>query len=495
MSSLGDPTTPNWGSLSALSVEHRREALLEVARIYSGGILLDKQVEQIGAMEDVVFNGGGAGSGKTRGALLSWAARGTVMPGYDAIAIRRTFPQAREIISLAKEMFIPAGASWKESEKTLTLPTGSSLEVGYLEGADDHFQYQGRAWSMLIGDEAQHHPEPRQFDWLLSRIRSSKNYPLQQSYTSNPKGVGMAWLKDRFVKPAPTGGVFPRAVEFVDDKGKKHSAVLTCRHIPSTVADNQFLANTAYVRNLMMLPESERKALLYGSWDSADGMFFTEWDARLHTVQPFPIPHDWPRSMGGDWGTYSPYHFVWIAEAPNGEMHVYREFTGRLEEDWKRGTGEPASWVAQELKRIEREEREYVQERYLDSSCWDNDGTESTVAGIFELNGLPFTKGVKSGRKKAHLLREVLKITNGRTRLKVHNNCRWLIKEFETAQHDPHNGEQWDERGSDHGLDALKYRIARNIVALDGKLTSDLKSHLKIRNQKAKDRYMGRRHA
>lgn len=485
----------NWGSLDELSEDMRKAALLEVARIYSGGYLLEKQVEQITAMEDVVFSGGGAGSGKTRGELLAWAARGTVMPGYDALAIRKTFPQAREIITLAKEMFLPAGATWNVTEKTMTLPTGSSLEIGYLEGVDDHFQFQGRSWSMLIGDEAQHHPEPRQFDWLLSRIRSAKGYPLRQSFTSNPKGPGMAWLKERYVKPAPLGGVFAREAEFLDDKGKPHKVLLTCRHIPSTVADNRFLANTDYVRNLMMLPESERKALLYGSWDSMEGMFFTEWDARVHVVRQFPIPNDWPRAMGGDWGTYHPYHFLWTAEAPNGEMHIYREFTGRDKDNWLLGTGEPASWVAEELKRIERDSKEFIQERYLDRSCWDNDGTEATVAGIFELKNLPFQQGLKGKGKKSHLIRELLKVTNGRTRLKVHDNCRWLIKEFETAQYDPHNGEKWDERGSDHGLDALQYRAARNISVLEGQTVSAIQDKLRARNKGAKERYLGRRNA
>jgi len=484
-----------WGSIDHLDEAQRKDALLDIARIYSGGYLLDKQIEQISAMEDVIFSAGGAGSGKTRGALLAWAARGTVMPGYDALAVRRTFPQAREIVALAKEMFLPAGATWKESEKTITLPTGSSLEIGYLEGMDDHLQYAGRSWSHLIGDEAQHHPEFRQFDWLLSRIRSAKGYPLRQDFTSNPKGPGMAWLKSRYVTPAPLGGTFAREVEFLDDKGNPHKAVMICRHIPSTVADNKFLANTDYVRGLMMLPEAERKALLYGSWDSMEGMFFTEFDARVHVVRSFPIPQDWARGMGGDWGTYHPYHFIWTADAPNGELHIYREFTGRDKENWLLGTGEPASWVADELKRIERESREYVQERYLDRSCWDNEGTETTVAGIFELKQLPFSQGMKGKNKKSHIIRELLKVTNGRSRVKIHDCCRWLIKEFETAQHDPHNGEKWDERGSDHGLDALQYRAARNISVLDGGTASQLQDKLKLRNEAAKNRYMGRRNA
>jgi len=478
-----------WGAIDSLSEKDRREILLETARIYSGGILLEKQIEQIGSFEDVTFCGGGAGSGKTRGALLKWAAFGTVMPGYNCLALRRTFPQAREIISLAKEMFLPAGASWKESEKTLTLPTGSSLEIGYLESADDHIQYQGRQFAMLIGDEAQHHADSKQFDWLLSRIRSAKDYPLQQTFTANPRGVGMGWLKERFVNPAPNGGVFPRSTSFMGPTGKEIQVAQSIRHIPSTVADNQFLSNTAYVRNLMLLNDTERKALLYGSWDSMDGMFFTEFDKRFHVVRHFPIPHDWPRSMGADWGTFSPYHFLWCAEAPNGELHIYRELSGRLEDNWKRGTGEPASWVADEIKRIERDAREYCQERYLDCSCWDNDGTESTVAGVFELKGVPFNKSIKRPMQKSHLLREVLKVTNGRTRIKIHDCCPWLIKEFETAQHDPKNGEKWDEKGSDHGLDALQYKLARNISVLEGNAVGNLQAKNRARNEAAKAKW------
>jgi len=485
----------NWGCLSTLSEAQRIQALLEVARIFSGGILLDKQVEQISAMEDIVFSGGGAGSGKTRGALLSWAARGTVMPGYDSLAIRRTFPQAREIVALAKEMFLPAGAVWKESEKRITLPTGSSLEIGYMEGMDDHLQYQGRSWAMVIGDEVQHHPTARQFDWLMSRIRSPKDYPLQQAYTSNPKGPGMAWIKGRYVTPAPNGGVFPRQVQFMDDKGVDRTAVLSCRHIPSTVADNQFLSNTAYVRNLMMLPEAERKALLYGSWDSMDGMFFTEFDARVHVVKHFPIPPDWARSMGGDWGTYRPYHFLWTADAPNGELHVYREYTGRDEEDWTLGTGENASTVADGILRIEREAQEFVQERYLDSACFSNEGNDDTIAGIFELKGLPFSKAMKQGEKKSFIIREALKVVNGRTRLKIHDNCRFLIKEIESIQHDPKNGEVWDERCSDHGLDALKYRLCRNLTVLETKQLAEMRDKLHNRNERARRAFMGRRQA
>ena len=72
------------------------------------GRLSAKQAEIVGFEEDEIFLGGGAGSGKTRGVIMAWAVRAFEFQArgfkYDALAIRRTFPQLREIILLGKEM-------------------------------------------------------------------------------------------------------------------------------------------------------------------------------------------------------------------------------------------------------------------------------------------------------------------------------------------------------------------------------------------------------
>ena len=71
--------------------------------------------------------------------------------------------------------------------------------------------------------------------------------------------------------------------------------------IPSTVFDNQALLQNdpQYLASLAMLPEAERDALLYGSWDSFDGQVFRRWrndpdhyEDRLwtHVIAPFRIP-------------------------------------------------------------------------------------------------------------------------------------------------------------------------------------------------------------
>ena len=59
------------------------------------------------------------------------------------------------------------------------------------------------------------------------------------------------------------------------------------------------------------MPEAEKQALLYGSWDSFSGQVFTEWrndpnhyeDQRwTHVIAPFTIPKHWKIYRGYDFG-------------------------------------------------------------------------------------------------------------------------------------------------------------------------------------------------
>ena len=90
--------------LSATVVRQALDPIETAQKLF--GRLSDKQKEIILFDEDEIFLGGGAGSGKTRGVIMAWAtpafefqARGFK---YDALAIRRTFPQLKEIIALGK---------------------------------------------------------------------------------------------------------------------------------------------------------------------------------------------------------------------------------------------------------------------------------------------------------------------------------------------------------------------------------------------------------
>ena len=114
----------------------------------------------------------------------------------------------------------------------------------------------------------------------MSRNRPSG--PGTQVYiraTANPGGIGHGWVKARFITPAPPG---TRMVQLVDVKkpdGSVEKLRRTRIFIPSTIFDNPALLKNdpGYLNNLASLPEAEKQALLYGSWDSFSGQVFTEW--------------------------------------------------------------------------------------------------------------------------------------------------------------------------------------------------------------------------
>ena len=94
--------------------------------------------------------------------------------------------------------------------------------------------------------------------------------------------------------------------------------------IPSSVFDNPALLENDpdYLASLASLPEAEKQALLYGSWDSFSGQVFTEWrndpahyqDQRwTHVIAPFVIPRHWKIYRGYDFGFSKPFSVGWYA--------------------------------------------------------------------------------------------------------------------------------------------------------------------------------------
>src|SRR5574340_543090 len=215
------------------------------------GHLSPKQAEIVEFEEDEIFLGGGAGSGKTRAAIIAWAVRAFEFQArgftYNALALRKTFPQLREIIQLAKDMLLPLGASWHESSKTMVLPGGSTLECGFIDADENRYQFQGRSWQVIIWDEIQRYASFTSYDWLFSRLRAPiKNIngqlwrlPLRVYSTANPKGPGNNWLRKRFIEPVGVnGGTFQREVTAYTPDGEQVTVKRSVRFQHSTVMDN-----------------------------------------------------------------------------------------------------------------------------------------------------------------------------------------------------------------------------------------------------------------
>jgi len=117
--------------------------------------------------------------------------------------------------------------------------------------------------------------------------------------------------------------------------------------IPALLTDNVDLmtADPDYINRLNLLPEADRRALLYGDWHAYSGQVFTEFralhlptepDNALHVVDPFLIPTWWPKLIAIDWGYAAMTWVGWAAIAPNLVTYLYREYAQKRKyiEEW-----------------------------------------------------------------------------------------------------------------------------------------------------------------
>ena len=125
----------------------------------------------------------------------------------------------------------------------------------------------------------------------------------------------------------------------------------------------------------LSLPEQQRRQLLEGDWDIAEGAAFPEFNRSIHVVESFEIPRNWTKFRCGDYGYGSYSAIVWCAVAPNEQLIVYREMyvSKVLAED-----------LADMILEAEQGDGP-IQYGVLDSSCWHKRG--DTGPSIAETNG------------------------------------------------------------------------------------------------------------
>lgn len=223
------------------------------------------QAEFLAATEDEVLFGGGAGGGKSDALVIDslGLALGSIdKPHYRGLLIRRTIPEAREIIDRSRALYpqIVSGATFKEQAKAWEFPSGAKILFGYCERDVDVYQYQGSQFQYIGIDELGHFATSFVWEYLTSRLRSpDKTLPCYMRATCNP---GPKWIMERFGIDR-TGTPNTVSVK-VDD------ITIRRRFIPSRLSDNPHLSGTGYEQRLKLLPEAERRALLYGEWGVVD---------------------------------------------------------------------------------------------------------------------------------------------------------------------------------------------------------------------------------
>lgn len=440
-----------------------------------------KQMAFLERPEYEALYGGAAGGGKSD-ALLAEALRQVHIPHYRAIILRKTFPQLSELIDRSREIYQPAfpAARYNSTAHCWAFPSGAKIYFGSMQREADRTQYQGKRYDFIGFDELTH------FSWAEYSYMMSRNRPggagtrVYIRATTNPGGKGHGWVKDRFITAAkpltPIVGEYP----IVKPDGTTMKIKRSRIFVPATVFDNQKLLSNdpTYVANLAMMPDAERSALLYGSWDSFDGQVFREWrddpahydDQRFtHVISPFRVPSWWTIYRGFDFGYSKPFSVGWYAVDGDGVIYRIAEYYGY--------TGTPdtgikldPTGIAAEIKRIEAENPNLKGRQIrgiADPAIFEESRGESIAAMMARSpNFVYWGKGDNSriaGKMQYHY--RFAFDSEGKAMLYIFNTCKNFIRTLPTLVYDEKHVEDVDTTQEDHIYDECRYVLMEHPIA------------------------------
>ena len=408
--------------------------------------------------EDEALYGGAAGGGKSD-ALVIEALRQVDVPNYRALILRKTFPQLRELIDKTMQYYKPAfpKARYNASNHCWTFPSGAKIYFGSMFRSQDKYNYQGQQFDFIGVDELTHFTW-EEYSYLMSRNR--------------PTGPGT------------------RMVQLVDVKkpdGTVEKLRRTRVFIPSTIFDNPALLKNdpGYLNNLASLPEAEKQALLYGSWDSFSGQVFTEWrndpahyqDQRwTHVIAPFTIPKHWQIYRGFDFGFSKPFSVGWYAADEEGRLYRIKELygcTGRPNEGLRIDPVEQARRI-REAEQNDPVLRGRVIHGVADPAIFDESRGES-IAAMMErspnfLHWKPGDHTRLAGKMQFHYRLNF--DADGRPMLQVFNTCKHFIRTLPNLVYDESNVEDIDTRQEDHIYDECRYVLMENPISPPARRTA-----------------------
>jgi hypothetical protein len=299
-----------------------------------------KQQEVLGAPDSIfeILGGGAAGGGKTDiGVLLPCIRQFTEHPKYKGLMMRRTHPDIeKEIVPRQHEWFSQMGAVYHETKKRWKFPSGAIIQNGHAEREQDVRKYDSAEYNTIVWDESTHFTGFQYLYLSFTRCRSSSpDLPAFVRSFTNPGNIGHQFFKKRFIDPCPFGN------KIIVDKTTKVKRLF----VPFLGKDNPYLLvnDPSYLSRLESLPEVEKRAKLYGDWNSYEGQVFSEF--RVFHLADEPenachvihlergkegyeldklVPDWWPKILCIDWGWTAMTFAIWAAISPSGRLYIYR---------------------------------------------------------------------------------------------------------------------------------------------------------------------------
>jgi hypothetical protein len=391
----------------------------------------------------------------------------------NAVVFRRSYPELRNLIRRSLEFYPSIGGVYNRSQHEWRFESGAALIFRFIASEADVYAYQGDAFTFIGWDELTQFPGDATdeetgetynsaYVYMLSRLRrkAGSKIRLMVRATCNPGGVGHHWVKARFaINDAGDASVLK------DPKTGLHRAFF-----PARIHHNPHLAGGEYERTLEAMSPEKRKALKDGRWDIFAGAQFSEFNPRIHTVDPFAIPLHWPRWRGADDGFVAQACCIWLAQNPDTKQIV------AWAELYK--TQMTAPYYAERVKEIDRRQvpgttggEPFSDENLdgiLDSAAFANNG-QSDVSRGDQMNRLgcgwkPSIKGPGSRRLRVKRLHDLLApIPNDPLKrpgiVFMKGQCPNLIRTIPALPRAPDDPEDVDTDAEDHPFDALTYGL------------------------------------
>jgi hypothetical protein len=418
-----------------------------------------KQADALERTEFEVLYGGARGGGKTD-AGIAWLTRHINNPRFRALVIRRNADDLSDWVSRARGMYEGIDAQIAYRPPIITFPSGAVIRTGHLKDDNAYGKYLGHEYQRMVIEELNQIPTEELYLKLISSCRSIIPEIKPQVFaTTNPGGIGHAWVKKRFVDVAIPGE------RFVDPETGRDRIF-----IPAKVRDNPTLMkhNPEYLKFLDGLPDQLRKAWRDGNWDIVAGQVFTEWNAQLHVIKPFSIPQQWNKWIALDWGVNEPSAVGWYAQNEDGRTFLYRELYMNGT-DFHKAFGVPLtpkrlSTIIQELG---KDDGGYII-CFADPSLWNkiisgeggkgvqNEG--ESIAETMIKSGLRMKKADNDRINGLARYREALSMApDGKPWYQVFETCQDTIRTIPALPYDLRKVEDVDTDAEDHAYDRDRY--------------------------------------
>lgn len=461
----------------------------------------------------VILYEGTRGPGKTDAQLMAF--RKHVGRGYGrfwrGVIFDREYKNLDDLISKSLRWFPQLdGPKPKFLSSTSDLKwvweTGEELLFRQVKRDADYWNYHGQEFPFIGWNELCKYAMPTLFDAMFSCNRSSfrpQDHPIidpsssQIEYlpeiplvcfaTTNPYGPGHNWVKERFIDAAEPGqlirkdyNVFNPRTQMRVDLVKYHVRIF------GSYKENIYLA-PEYVAELESIrDENKRKAWLWGDWDIvAGGAFDDVWNAGVHILPRFKVPHSWRVDRSFDWGSTHPFSVGWWAEA-NGEEAIMPDGTtfcppaGTLIRiaEWYGSTGHPNEGLKMSATKVAKgiieREAALVAEGWVarrpspgpaDNQINNvNERDTDTIAKKMADEGIdwePSDKAPGSRKIGLQVARDRLEaaVDGVGPGLYVTANCRQFVKYIPTLPRDEDNMDDVDTSAEDHIWDDTRYRV------------------------------------